>query len=170
MSEAKLGQEPAYWTGEVAKKLEISDSTLRKWCIQLEAAGYKFIKGENDSRAFTDHDLKALQLFKQLVKVQRKTKETACLEVVKHYGTRTGTPPMQPAQMAVQAHEFKDKIDDMAQSLEEIKKQLNEQMDFNKKLVERMDQQSMSHIREIQETRKQLAAAEEKKKWWEFWK
>jgi len=77
---------------------------------------------------------------------------------------------MQPAQMAVQAHEFKDKIDDMAQSLEEIKKQLNEQMDFNKKLVERMDQQSMSHIREIQETRKQLAAAEEKKKWWEFWK
>ncbi|MEK1833663.1 DUF3967 domain-containing protein [Priestia megaterium] len=33
-----------------------------------------------------------------------------------------------------------------------------------------MDQQSMSHIREIQETRKQLSAAQEKKKWWEFWK
>ncbi|MGE1198460.1 DUF3967 domain-containing protein, partial [Priestia megaterium] len=80
------------------------------------------------------------------------------------------TPPMQPAQMAVQAHEFKDKIDDMAQSIEEIKKQLHEQMEFNKKLVERMDQQNMSHIREIQETRKQLAAAQEKKKWWEFWK
>jgi len=77
---------------------------------------------------------------------------------------------MQPAQMAVQAHEFKDKIDDMAQSIEEIKKQLHEQMEFNKRLVERMDQQSMSHIREIQETRKQLAAAEKKKKWWEFWK
>ncbi|WP_411801396.1 DUF3967 domain-containing protein [Bacillus atrophaeus] len=28
-----------------------------------------------------------------------------------------------------------------------------------------MDQQSMSHIREIQDTRKQLAVAEEKKKW-----
>ncbi|WP_371845870.1 DUF3967 domain-containing protein [Bacillus atrophaeus] len=28
-----------------------------------------------------------------------------------------------------------------------------------------MDQQSMSYIREIQETRKQLAVAEEKKKW-----
>ncbi|MED4807370.1 DUF3967 domain-containing protein [Bacillus atrophaeus] len=38
-------------------------------------------------------------------------------------------------------------------------------MEFNKKLVERMDQQSMSYIREIQETRKQLAVAEEKKKW-----
>ena len=59
------------------------------------------------------------------------------------------TPPMQPAQMAVQAHEFKDKIDDMAKSIEEIKKQLHEQMEFNKKLVERMDQQNMSHIREI---------------------
>jgi len=170
MSDAKLGQEPAYWTSEVAKKLEVSDSTLRKWCIQLEATGYKFVKGENDSRAFTKHDLNALQLFKQLVKVQRKTKEVASLEVVERYGARQGTPPMQPAQMAVQAHEFKDKIDDMAQSIEEIKKQLHEQMEFNKKLVERMDQQSMSHIREIQETRKQLAAAQEKKKWWEFWK
>ena len=44
MSDAKLGQEPAYWTSEVAKKLEVSDSTLRKWCIQLEATGYKFVK------------------------------------------------------------------------------------------------------------------------------
>ncbi|MGX4607853.1 MerR family transcriptional regulator [Priestia sp. JNUCC 25] len=41
MSDAKLGQEPAYWTSEVAKKLEVSDSTLRKWCIQLEATGLK---------------------------------------------------------------------------------------------------------------------------------
>lgn len=51
--------------------------------------------------------------------------------------------------MSVQAHEFKDKIDDMAKSIEEIKKQLHEQMEFNKKLVERMDQQNMSHICEI---------------------
>ncbi|MGR9527323.1 hypothetical protein ACSS31_26940 (plasmid) [Priestia megaterium] len=93
MSDAKLGQEPAYWTSEVAKKLEVSDSTLRKWCIQLEATGYKFVKGENDSRAFTKHDLKALQLFKQIVKVQRKTKEVASLEVVERYGARQGTPP-----------------------------------------------------------------------------
>lgn len=170
MSDAKLGQEPAYWTSEVAKKLEVSDSTLRKWCIQLEAKGYKFVKGENDSRAFTKHDLNALQLFKQLVKVQRKTKEVASLEVVDRYGARQETLPMQPAQLAAETYEFKDTIDVMAKSIEEIKTQLHEQMEFNKELVERMNQQSMSHIREIQETRKQLAAAQEKKKWWEFWK
>ncbi|MGG3271727.1 DUF3967 domain-containing protein [Priestia aryabhattai] len=170
MSDAKLGQEPAYWTSEVAKKLEVSDSTLRKWCIQLEATGYKFVKGENDSRAFTKHDLNALQLFKQIVKVQRKTKEVASLEVVDRYRDRRPTLPMQSAQLAAETHQYKATIDAMAKSIEEIKTQLYEQMEFNKELVERMDQQSMSHIREIQETRKQLAAAHEKKKWWEFWK
>ena len=170
MSDAKLGQEPAYWTSEVAKKLEVSDSTLRKWCIQLEATGYKFVKGENDSRAFTKHDLNALQLFKQIVKVQRKTKEVASLEVVDRYGDRRPTLPMQSAQLAAETYQYKATIDAMARSIEEIKTQLYEQLEFNKELVERMDQQSMSHIREIQETRKQLAAAQEKKKWWEFWK
>ncbi|MGG0487272.1 DUF3967 domain-containing protein [Priestia aryabhattai] len=170
MSDAKLGQEPAYWTSEVAKKLEVSDSTLRKWCIQLEATGYKFVKDENDSRAFTKHDLNALQLFKQIVKVQRKTKEVASLEVVDRYGDRRPTLPMQSAQLAAETYQYKATIDAMARSIEEIKTQLYEQLEFNKELVERMDQQSMSHIREIQETRKQLAAAQEKKKWWEFWK
>ncbi|MCF8891253.1 DUF3967 domain-containing protein [Priestia megaterium] len=185
MLDAKLGQEPAYWTSEVAKKLEVSDSTLRKWCIQLEATGYKFVKGENDSRAFTKHDLNALQLFKQIVKVQRKTKEVASLEVVERYGARQGTSPMQPAQMAVQAHEFKDKIDDMAQSIEEIKKQLHEQMKFNQELLkqiqqrdeyiskklENRDRELLDAVKGIQETQKFIAASEEKKKkWWEFWK
>lgn len=170
MSNIEFSQEPAYWTGEVAKGLEISDSTLRKWCIQLEANGYRFIKGENESRAFTEHDLMALKYFKQLVKVDRATKEIASQKVVQRYGERGGTAPMQAIEKGVQLQSLQEKINDMAESLETIKKQLDEQMEFNKKLVERMDQQSMNYVREVQETRKQLAtAAEPKKKWWRFW-
>ncbi len=134
MSDAKLGQEPAYWTSEVAKKLEVSDSIFKiSGVIQFDATGYKFVKGENDmSRLSAKNDLNALQLFKQIVKVQRKTKEVASLEVVERYGARQGTPSYNLHKWLFKLNEFKDKIDDMAQSIEEIKKQLHEQMEFNK--------------------------------------
>jgi transposase-like protein len=160
--------EKAYWNNEVAKRLEISDSTLRRWCIQLESKGYTFIKGENDSRAFTVHDLEALTLFKQLVKVERKTKETASEKVVERYAARDVTPPMQGENIGLKSMHLEEKIEEMSRHLEEIKSQLDKQMDFNKRLVERIDQQNLNHIRELQETKKQIAATE-KKVWWKFW-
>ncbi|MGG0386334.1 DUF3967 domain-containing protein [Priestia filamentosa] len=63
-----------------------------------------------------------------------------------------------------------EKIEEMSNNIEEIKLQLDQQMKFNKQLIERMDQQSMNYIRELQETKKQIAISQEKKKWWEFWK
>ncbi|WP_133141840.1 DUF3967 domain-containing protein, partial [Clostridioides difficile] len=49
---------------------------------------------------------------------------------------------------------------------------MKSQEEFNKKLLERMDQRDknlMAAIRELQDTKKQIAAAA-RKKWWEFWK
>ncbi|MDA6963119.1 DUF3967 domain-containing protein, partial [Escherichia coli] len=49
---------------------------------------------------------------------------------------------------------------------------MKSQEEFNKKLLERMDQRDknlMAAIRELQDTKKQIAAAS-RKKWWEFWK
>ncbi|AWG44366.1 hypothetical protein BEH_26675 (plasmid) [Priestia filamentosa] len=163
-------EEKAYWNNEVAKMLEIPDSTLRKWCIQLESNGYTFIKGEKDSRAFTMHDLTALKVFKQLVKVERKTKETASKEVVKRYGERDRTPPVQVGEESFTISHIEEKIEGMTKILEELKLELNKQTEFNKQLVERMDQQSINYIRELQETKKQIAVSKEKKNWWVIFK
>jgi DNA-binding transcriptional MerR regulator len=165
----KETNEKAYWNHEVAKLLEISDSTLRRWCIELEANGYVFIKGENESRAFTVHDLDALRFFKELVKVKRKTKETASKEVVERYPARVVTPPMQGFDKALQPVQVHEKIEELSNKIEQMKSQLDKQMEFNKQLIERMDQQSMSYIRELHETKKQIAISQEKK-WWRFWK
>lgn len=165
----KETNEKAYWNHEVAKLLEISDSTLRRWCIQLETNGYIFIKGENESRAFTVHDLAALRFFKELVKVERKTKETASKEVVERYLARDVTPPMQGFDKALHPVQVDEKIEELSNKIEAMKLQLDQQMEFNKQLIERMDQQSMNYIRELQETKKQIAVSQEKKKWWKFW-
>ncbi|RYL93915.1 hypothetical protein EWI07_07050 [Sporolactobacillus sp. THM7-4] len=45
-----MKQENAFWTKEVADILQIAESTLRKWCIQLEKNDYTFTKGTNGSR------------------------------------------------------------------------------------------------------------------------
>lgn len=162
----------AYWTHEVAKELGVSDSTLRKWCHALEGNGYRFVKGEGDARAYTGHDIEVLRYFKMLVKEKKSTKENAAIATVEKFGQGVlhgGTPPVQGEKDSVPGHSTIEVIQEMAKSIEDIKQQLNAQMEFNKRLIERMDQQNLNHLREIQETRKQLAVTK-KKNWWEFWK
>src|SRR5699024_8671610 len=55
----------AYWTHEIATYLDISNSTLRKWCIELEKQGYTFTKSENGSRAYLVRDRDLLLILKQ---------------------------------------------------------------------------------------------------------
>lgn len=83
-----MESEKAYWNHEIAKLLGIGESTLRKWCIELEKNGYTFLKGTKDSRAFTQHDLNAITTFKNLTKVKKFTMSQAAKQVVERYGER----------------------------------------------------------------------------------
>ncbi|MED4116355.1 hypothetical protein [Priestia megaterium] len=79
----------AYWTREVAESLGISDSYLRKWCLELEKNGYKFLKvkdGKNrDNRAFTEHDVIALRKFQSLLSQPNVTKSQVAQIISKDY-------------------------------------------------------------------------------------
>jgi hypothetical protein len=79
----------AYWTREVAESLGISDSYLRKWCLELEKNGYKFLKvkdGKNrDNRAFTEHDVIALRKFQSLLGQPNVTKAHAAQIISNDY-------------------------------------------------------------------------------------
>ncbi|MGG1073764.1 hypothetical protein ABE178_28670 [Priestia megaterium] len=79
----------AYWTREVAESLGISDSYLRKWCLELEKNGYKFLKvkdGKNrDNRAFTEHDVIALRKFQSLLAQPNVTKAHAAQIISSDY-------------------------------------------------------------------------------------
>ncbi|MED0906785.1 DUF3967 domain-containing protein [Bacillus nitratireducens] len=64
---------PAFLTKEVAETLSISESYLRKWCLELEKHEYTFIKvrdpkSNREYRTFTSKDIKALKQFQTLMK------------------------------------------------------------------------------------------------------
>lgn len=162
--------EKAYWTHEAAKYLEIGESTLRKWCIELEKNGYVFIKGAMDSRAFTDNDLVALNHFKHLYKVKKYTREQAAKSVVGKFSKEGVNERSTPVLM--ENNRSYENLENMVKSLLE---QTKKQEEFNKLLIKRLDQQE-KYIREsleardrtlletIRESQEEKAAAIEKKK------
>lgn len=142
--------EKAYWNHEIAKVLGIGESTLRKWCIELEKNGYEFVKGAKDSRAFLENDLQALTYFKQLTKTEKMPQETAAKSVVERFSKeiengRTIPVPFGNSQNSLYLEETVNQL------LEHSKKQ----EEFNKALIQRLEQQE-KYISESLEKRDKL--------------
>ncbi|MED4155962.1 DUF3967 domain-containing protein [Priestia aryabhattai] len=191
--------EVVYLGGEVAKSLGIARSSLTKYCIALENKDYKFIRGSNNSRAFRNQDILLLQKMKDLVQDKSMTMETAVNVVLSILPEeeRTGAI-LKENKLISQEYESKeqeennqlsvvmdklkyieeisDRLNSMEKELKDIKTQNKILQDQNEELktnVEansnKRDENLLFLIREVQDTKKMIAASQEKK-WWEFWK
>lgn len=169
-------QERAYSTKEVSHTLGIGDSTLRKWCLALEKNGYTFIKNEREQRLFIESDLVCLRHFQTLVQQHNMQLENAAIVVVDRFGKgafEEGTGHV-PAEQPNENRSFPHSDDLISKLLKHIKQQET----FNQELLKRPDQQQqyieerlnkrdetlIQSLREVQETKKMIAATEEKKK------
>ncbi|GAB1763549.1 DUF3967 domain-containing protein [Priestia megaterium] len=191
--------EVVYLGGEVAKSLGIARSSLTKYCIALENKDYKFIRGSNNSRAFRNQDILLLQKMKDLVQDKSMTMETAVNVVLSILPEeeRTGAilkenklisqeykskEQEENNQLSVVINKLKyieeisDRLNSMEKELKDIKTQNKILQDQNEELktnVEansnKRDENLLFLIREVQDTKKMIAASQEKK-WWEFWK
>lgn len=165
-----MREERAYWTHEIAESLSISDSTLRKWCLELERHGYVFVKGENNSRAFLVRDLNLLARIKHYVRVEKLTIEQAVSQSLQEFKESSSTN-------VKLANDGRSLLQGGVRgSFEQELQQLNERMEkqekFNEKLIERLEERDrnlMLVLKEIQETKKELLEAKQNK-WWKFWK
>ncbi|MCL9638458.1 DUF3967 domain-containing protein [Priestia aryabhattai] len=196
---SEQANEVVYLGGEVAKSLGIARSSLTKYCIALENKDYKFIRGSNNSRAFRNQDILLLQKMKDLVQDKSMTMETAVNVVLSILPEeeRTGAilkenklisqeyePKEQEEnnQLSVvmdklkYIEEISDRLNSMEKELKDIKTQNKILQDQNEELktnVEassnKRDENLLFLIREVQDTKKMIAASQEKK-WWEFWK
>lgn len=156
--------ERSYWSREIADLLQISDSTLRKWCLLLEKEGYKFLRDDKNNRAFTDHDVIALRKFQELTKDKHVTLENATTIVVSMYSERAVTLPVMPKE-----DRYEERFAEMEKQLNQLI-QYNEKQDaFNRALIEKLDQRNDQLNEFIQIYRQQLEAPKEKKKWYQFW-
>lgn len=159
-------EQKAYWTHEIAEMLDVSHATLRKWCIELEKQGYTFLKGENNSRAYLVRDIDLLINLKQHLRTGKRTIENAVQQALSEINNLPSNDP-RTTEKSLERGAFE-------QVFEELNKRLDRQEEFNKKVLERMEERDknlMIVLNELREQKKQLASTEQKsKKWWHFWK
>lgn len=128
---------------EVSRMIDVGDSTLRKYCLELKKNGYNFYKETNKTRSFDNHDLYALTFFKELIKLKGKTKEEAAIVVAARYrrDEQTGrTKVFESEENRSIAVQLMDKLDELLneiqksnQNNEKILAKLDELIDTNKK-------------------------------------
>ncbi|HDR7414844.1 TPA: DUF3967 domain-containing protein [Bacillus toyonensis] len=179
-------QERSFWTKDVAERLEIGTSTLRKWCLALEQEQYSFVKGAKNSRAFVQKDIKVLEQMKKLIQEAGMSIEGAVKVVlsVPFVEDETENDNRTPSVLSENVLNLpKGFIEQLLQEqilLKEKIQQLERIENMNAERLERMenrykerDDLLLTHVREIQETKQLLVASQnkqKKKKWWAFWK
>lgn len=169
-------KEKAYSTKEISLTLGIGDSTLRKWCLALEKNGYKFIKNDREQRLFVEGDLVKLRHFQTLVKDHNMQLENASMIVVDRFGK--GAFAERTVSVLAEKQEEDRSLMRSDEVISKLVDHVDQQEKFNKELLNRLDQQQryieerlnkrdemlIQSLREVQETKKLIAAATEQKK------
>lgn len=165
-------QMKSYWSNEVAKLLDISTSTLRKWSIALETEGYPFIRDENDRRAYLERDLMPLQKMKELLK-EGMGMDNAAKAVVLRFSESmshsvTIPVPHDNERSEERYLEIVGHVHDIRQENVQLKEHLG-------RIEQRMDTQNENLtqlLREVLETRRMIAATQERSIWRkiQFWR
>lgn len=173
MSEGIKQVQAVYGSSNIADILHVQESTVRKYCLLLEKSGYEFLKNEQGHRAFFDHDLIVLKKMMSLKSGADMTLEEAVKSVIA-WKNRSDIAVGDTEEIRYIKH-----YNDLA---EEFKTFQEQQMNFNKELIqeirnqqeyieqrlEQRDRLLIQSLRETLEVRKEIATAE--KKWWQFWK
>jgi hypothetical protein len=159
-----------YTSSDMATLLKIQESTLRKYCIMLEEAGYKFHKNELGHRGFLNNDVIALKRLLEIKKHPDMTLKQACNAVtvwVKENSVtdRDTTDITKHDQhndsYNTLSHQFKDFQEQQMQFNQELLNQLKQQQEFIETSLKERDQKLTEALRETLETKKMIAAATE---------
>jgi len=175
--------EYGYFAKDVAADLEVTTSTLRRWSIELEKAGYKFERNEKDQRIYYDRDFKAFRELKKLINnsvvLIDAINAVVSMDVEGLNASQTPSVYREETRLTKQfLEEILDKKINKAiqQAFEEGRqqgqKEIKEMMKKIEKRSEERDDNLMSVIRSIREEKeevKQLIAASQEQANKTFW-
>lgn len=172
ISDTTNSGELIYDTVLVSKMLGVQESTLRKYCSLMQKHHYEFNKNSVGHRVFYPRDVEVIKDIVTLKNAGSLTLNEAVKAILdSDIDGITDTAPIANP--------------DYSKLVEEFETFKNNQMQFNMKLLERLEKQQkyiensiderdkklMLAIKESMETRRQIAAEEEKRKsWWKFWR
>ncbi len=174
---------------QIAKRLKISPSTVKKYYLLIESYNcYAFKRDERERVIFDDYDVGLLQRLVELKSMPQVTLEDACKLLLEEEGLTVkskditvitplsddlkellqelkGTVELQQKQLQNQ----NEQIAQLTTLLESQQKLLTHSNAIEKQQVTDRDKAVMTVMRELQEV-KQMVAASNEKKWYQFWK
>lgn len=176
---------------EIAKEIKVSAMTIKRNC-QTYSSFLKFQQGEKNKYLIHQECIPAFQFIAKM-RNKRNLQTKQIIELLSKEGfpkyidiEPNQTIKQQPEQMQIKqgfitvqdfdrvvAERVSEQLKKHEKNLKEwLTEQQKQQQDFQKAIVQRMDERNqnlMTMIRETQETKK-LIAATQQKKWWQFWK
>ncbi|MFL0499146.1 DNA-binding protein [Priestia megaterium] len=156
--------EYGYFAKDVAANLEVTTSTLRRWSIRLEKAGYKFERNEKDQRIYYERDFKAFRELKKLIS-NNVVLVDAIVSMDVEVLNASQTPSVYREETRLTKQFFEELLDKkinkaIQQAFEEGRQQGREEI---KEIINKMEQRAkerddnlMSVIRSIQGEKKKL--------------
>lgn len=164
--------ERIYSPKDMADLLNIEASTLRKYANILEGAGYSFHKNDRGHRGYYDKDVITLRKLKELSEHSDMTLEQSANAVMTW--VNASDVSVGDTTDLVLYERFNDEILSLKQVITQQQIMLNEQGKLLASINEKLDQQSaflsnrdqqiVNGLRDMQETRKLIAAAQEEEK------
>ncbi|PEO52053.1 DUF3967 domain-containing protein [Bacillus pseudomycoides] len=171
---------------QVAKRLKVSPSTVKKYYLLIESYNcYAFKRDERERVIFDDYDIGLLQRLVELKSMPQVTLEDACKLLLEEEGliVKGTVNPSKSDDLKEILHELKGTVDlqqkqlqnqneqiaKLTNLLESQQKLLTQSSTIEKQQLTDRDKAVMTVIRELQEV-KQLVAASNEKKWYQFWK
>lgn len=158
-----------YNPSDISELLNVKESTLRKYSIMLEKAGYEFQKNSRKQRQYSDNDIITLRKLITHKNNGMTLEESVEGVVLWHKGGETDNAVAHVTDNAEQRNksditELKQLIEKQNEMIGEMSKRLDQQQEYLDKRLNERDQLLMQTLNESMETRKMIAAAEEKEK------
>ena len=163
-----------YWGSEVAKNLGIGSSTLRKYCLALEEVGYPFERGSNNYRIFYHKDVAIIERLLTAMNKKNVTLEQAVnLAMTSVIENEIATVATDSVVDTEQIIVLSERIERLEQLNLELIQRLDQQSKFLQETdaqriirEEQRDIQLMQVLREIQDSKRLIAASEQRKSLW----
>lgn len=129
----KEKKEQYYPSKDLCIKLDIADSTLRKWCLALEKNGYNFTRTEQNRRLFTNNNIEVLEQLKHLVQTQKMNLENGSI-IVSTKALEGRSPTGTPSVPSIETDE--------SSVIQKLNDYIEKQEQFNQELLKRLDKQN----------------------------
>lgn len=172
-----------YGPKDVCAKLNIGESTLRKWAGYLiKLGGYQFVVDQYGHRSYSDRDIAVLKRLQNLLS-RKYTYEDAVIEVCKPENAEnannaendenTHNTSVLPITHVLgvpgaPGEEFYNKMVIALQEQSKLNQMLVERLERLEERTEQRDQALTQVLRQVLDTRAEIAAEQEKRKksWW----